>query len=104
MTVRFTQHRRLGMGPSPLSAMYRDTPSCHPAVQMQQQLGLRVPVVGLQDCLAPTIAHGLRLRRMLEQPLESFSDRLRLTWVNQDTTLHLCHNFTEPGEVRDHNR
>src|SRR5262245_44710646 len=104
MTIHFIQHKRFGIDPSQLSVMYRDTPSCHPAVQMQQQLGLRVPVVGLQDCLAPTIAHGLRLCRMLEQPLDGFSESLLFTLFYQETTLRFLHDFTMPGEVRYHNR
>src|SRR5262249_58811115 len=71
---------------------------------MQQPLGLRVPVVSLQGCLAPTIAHGLRLCRMLEQPLDGFSESFRLTWLDQDTALRLFYDFTLPGEVRGHNR
>jgi len=71
---------------------------------MQQQLGLRVPVIGLQDCLTSTLAHGLRLLWMLEQPLDSFSESLWLTWFNQEPALCFFHDFTLPWEVRDHNR
>jgi hypothetical protein len=78
--------------------------SRHPAVQIQQQLGLRVPVVSLQDCLAPTIAHSLRLCRMFEQPLDGFGESRRLTWFDQDATLRFFHDFAGPTEVSGHNR